>query len=647
MRTSCICWLVSVVLLITTAPAQSSTGDIIHVTSHNRTKAVTDPTKGSNAYPKWAIFPARNIEYRKVVLYVTYQCPDGQHCGEWDYLDGIYLRRLGGVAAPSHDIEIGRMISPYGSRFDSTWTFTWHVDVTDYSLLLHDSVEVEFLHGGYESNTDRGWLITLDFAITEGHPAMQCLGFDSLWHGSIPFGDSARPIEEVLAPRSFTVPSGATIARFRIAQTGHGMDDLENCAEFCNKYRRVLLDDSLVNQRQLWRECGSNPLYPQAGTWLFDRANWCPGAIVYPDIYDLPVEAGSTHKIDLEMEPYINRSKPSASYYLYSQIFFYAAPAASNDASIEEIISPSALDEYSRVNPTCANPVIVIKNNGREDLHSLTIGFGHGLPPQQTYQWSGNLLPQELDTVELPGPIAPRSENTFVARLESPNGEVDEYPADNTMASAVPASPVYGTTLLLAIHTNADTSQTGYRITGADGAVAYERRPGTMTVNTTYLDTLRLTPGCYQLVVSDSARDGLDFWFNPEGGYGYARLLDLNGRLLKPFLSDFGSEIRHSFQVVAGAQPPAALDELPIVNPFPTRNKGEFTIDIFLEKRSDLRVKIVDESGVETILDNIYTGIKTTMLPIDIRFARDGVYYVKVTADGKTVSRRIRVKRTE
>ncbi len=156
-----------------------------------------------------------------------------------------------------------------------------------------------------------------------------------------------------------------------------------------------------------------------------------------------------------------------------------------------------------------------------------------------------------------------------------------------------------------------------------------------------------MSPGCYELVVADSAGDGLDFWFNPEGGYGYARLLDVPGRLLKAFNSDFGSEVRHSFRIVAGAKPEVALADLPIVNPFPARNKGVFDIDIFLNRRTELQVRIIEESGVETVLDNLYPGVKEVMLPIDITTAPDGVYYIKVTADGKTVTRRIRVKRTE
>ncbi|MBK7092896.1 MAG: peptide-N-glycosidase [bacterium] len=638
---------VSGLLLLLFIATAAYSADPIHVISHRQTKVVTDPTKGTNSYPKWTEFPSRDVEYRKVILYVTYQCPDGLKCGEWDYIDGVYLRRLGDEISPSRDIEIARLISPYGARFDSTWSFTWHLDITDYSPFLHDSVEVDFVHTGYESNTDRGWLVSLDFAITEGPPPMKCLGFDTLWQGSIPFGDTARPIENILAPRNFTSPDSAAVARFRIVQTGHGMDDVENCAEFCKKYRRVYYDDELIDERPMWRECGINPLYPQAGTWIFDRANWCPGEIVQPDIYDLTTSPITTHKIDIEMEPYVNNSKPTANYFIHSHLFHYTEPWAVNDVSIAEILIPSALDEYSRPNPACASPLIIIKNNGRDILRSLTIGYGHGLPPQYTFNWAGELYSQEITAVALPGVIAPNNETTFLVKLESPNGAEDEYPDDNIAVSAVPATPVYDTTVVLAIRTNADTSQTSYSITNSDGEVVYERQLGSMTINTTYRDTLFLPPGCYELVVSDSAGDGLDFWFNPDGGYGYARLLDVPGRLLKAFNSDFGSEVRHSFRVVPGTIPEVAFADLPIVNPFPARNKGIFDIDIFLNRRTELQVRIIEESGVETVLDNLYQGVKEVMLPIDISAAPDGVYYIKVTADGKTVTRRIRIKRTD
>ncbi len=73
-----------------------------------------------------------------------------------------------------------------------------------------------------------------------------------------------------------------------------------------------------------------------------------------------------------------------------------------------------------------------------------------------------------------------------------------------------------------------------------------------MEANKIYRDTLRMRPGCYQFILGDTANNGLDFWFTPEDGYGYVRILDTNGRLIKAFDSDFGSEIRQQF-VVTGS----------------------------------------------------------------------------------------------
>ncbi len=440
--------------------------DTIDVVSHDHTKVVTDPTKGYNAYPHWTVFPSTQTEYRRVVLYVKYECPDSQHCGEWDYIDNVYLRRIGGVGASSRNIEIARRISPYGWRFDSTWSFTWHVDITDFTFLLHDSVEVEFNHDGYESNTDRGWLITLDFRIITGRPAMECLGMDTLWHGSIAYGDSSKPIDSVLQRIAFTNKFNADLVRLRILQTGHGMDDSENCAEFCSRWRDILFDDSLVDRKQIWRKCGDNPLYPQAGTWLFDRAGWCPGSMVQPDVYDYPVRHKSSHTVGIEMEPYINRSKPTANYRISAYLFYYKKPWAENDVSIEEILIPSRDDEYSRLNPDCSSPRIVIKNSGRGSLTSTLVSVDYGARGAEEilYKLTRPLVTQQMTEIT-PSLTRNPSDNREVlsVRLDKPNGKRDEYPHDNSMFPKSRELPTYGTRLVLEVLNNNDSTSHSYR----------------------------------------------------------------------------------------------------------------------------------------------------------------------------------------
>ncbi|MFI5252181.1 MAG: peptide-N-glycosidase F-related protein [Bacteroidota bacterium] len=628
------------------ATAFSGDGDVRHVISHNKVKVITDPSKGYNTFKKWAEFPSAKTGYRKAVLYVTYQCPDSLHCGEWDYIDNVYLRRVDGVNGASKDIELARLISPYGWRFGSTWHFTWHVDITDFAPLLHDSVEIEFNHSGYEGNTDRGWLITLDFAMTEGKPAMEWAGMDTLWHGSIPYGDTLKSFDQYLPAKTIIGRSGADIARMRIVQTGHGMDDLENCAEFCSKYRQVFFDDSLIDKRQIWRRCGTNPLYPQGGTWIYDRANWCPGSMVIPDVYDVAIAPGSTHSVRMAMEPYLNRKHPTANYYLYSYLIYYKLPHAQNDVSLEEIIAPSTMDEYSRMNPICDNPRILVKNSGRAADTSIIIKYGLSGEHPETYFWQGRLESQKTIEITLPAVLSAKEGNQkFSVALESPNGKDDEYPEDNAGSSMVTIPPVYGNHIVVAIRTNHDSTSNGYQVVDQNGAIVRGHKVGAYRANTIYRDTLDLSAGCYQLVVSDTVGDGLDFWANPEGGFGYVRLLDLKGRLLKSFGSDFGSEISHYFTVADGYEPSSPDSELPIVNLFPIRNPGKFSLEMFFNDiQGNVVVRIDSENSSKKVYEQSYRQVKETIVPIDIATEPDGFYIMKVTAGDKTVTKKFKVK---
>jgi hypothetical protein len=136
------------------------------------------------------------------------------------------------------------------------------------------------------------------------------------------------------------------------------------------------MNGNLIGQRAIWRtNCGLNPVYPQAGTWIYSRGNWCPGAWVFPDIYDSPIVGGSSNIFDVNMQAYTN-SNPSANYAFNAQLIEYGPHSNTNDLAIEEVYSPSNLFEYSRANPVCDNPKINIKNNGSNTITFATIKYG-------------------------------------------------------------------------------------------------------------------------------------------------------------------------------------------------------------------------------------------------------------------------------
>ena len=67
-------------------------------------------------------------------------------------------------------------------------------------------------------------------------------------------------------------------AMLKMTTTGHGFDNNASAAEFKPIDYFVKVDGTLTHTQYNWDEdCGENPIFPQGGTWIYDRANWCPG----------------------------------------------------------------------------------------------------------------------------------------------------------------------------------------------------------------------------------------------------------------------------------------------------------------------------------------------------------------------------------
>ncbi len=626
-----------VICCLAATPLFAQRTDTLHIIPHNKTLMVTDPSRGVNESLKWAVFPSKSTPYRKITAHITLQCPDGMKCGAWDYIDAVILRRTGSVHGEDKKQELVRILTPYGGWFDNKWRFTWRQDVTDWGVALRDSVEIEYQHTGYEANTV-GWLATVDFEVITGTPVMEPLDYQPLWSKSFAYGDTARPFPTLLTPQTVTVPGDAKYMNYRINQTGHGMDRPDNCSEFCDKWREVYVDGKMIDHRQMLIVCGNNPVYPQAGTWVYSRANWCPGSLSIPDIYTLPVTKHE-HSFDLKMEPYVSKN-PQGGWFITANVFFYKSPSAKNDVALERIITPSADDEYGRMNPACANPRILIKNNGGKPLEKLTIEYGFRRSKKQTYTWKGYLSLLQTTEVELPGALAfTKDKETFEVKLLNPNGKKDEFPADNVGWSQAVKPPVYARDMVLTMMTNRDSTQTSWTIYDAAGVKVYQRRSDSLRSSTLYTDTLRLHDGCYMLLIEDTDNDGLNFWANPRGGYGYIRLFDMDKKLVKNFDPNFGTSMIHYFAVSANA--PAITPET-VFEFFPARTKNRTMADIVVDRPQTIELRFVDEKNVVQWEQKI-NNFTSRMFPIDMSFLPPSFYWVTLKLeDGREVTRSIR-----
>ena len=81
---------------------------------------------------------------------------------------------------------------------------------------------------------------------------------------------------EVFEQRNLILLPTAQSYKLRTTITGH-----EQNGEFTDRSHFIKVEGNKLTKKfdfNVWKECGDNPIYPQGGTWIFDRAGWCPGA---------------------------------------------------------------------------------------------------------------------------------------------------------------------------------------------------------------------------------------------------------------------------------------------------------------------------------------------------------------------------------
>ncbi|MCM4150465.1 peptide-N-glycosidase [Arenibacter sp. N53] len=610
-----------------------------NIISHKQETIVTDPSKGENSYKRWATFPSKDKEIRQIVLNLTFECPDNMRCADWDYVDHIKVR-------PKNDTvsyEIARMLTPYGGRFQEDWRFDWNVDISDFSPILRDSLEVDYIHTGYEDNKTRGWKVTVDFEITYGKPVAEPLALYKIYDGNYSYGDKTDPIEDHLIPITLKANTRSTFGKVKIHQTGHGMD-ANGCGEFCDKYREIQYNGNIIDTKQLWMECGDNPLYPQAGTWIFDRANWCPGYLLQPDEVGFDINPGQEFTIDLNMEPY-ETEKPSAKELLVAYVLEYGKINSDHDVTLVDIISPSTEKIHSRQIETGALPLVRFKNNGKNNLKSFEVHYYlEGQKPKK-FGWKGNVPYGETALLTLPEEIySVKESTTFFVELKRPNGKRDGFERDNAKNSVYTTSNILPESSIIYFKTNNKPGQNTYSVTDGNGKVIFKRDSLDLKPNTVYLDTLTLQEGNYTFKVEDKGGDGLEFWYKTKDGRGDVKLLDTLGQAIKHFNSDFGSNIIYNFNV----KPEASyhLDNEPSITVFPARTEGPITLDYFANDTKDVEVIITQQEDENIIVEtHSYLNFRKGTLSFDLSYLPKMRYYIKVVIDGEEVFKnRIRLK---
>ncbi|NOX86528.1 MAG: T9SS type A sorting domain-containing protein [Chlorobi bacterium] len=531
--------------------------------------------------------------------------------------------------------EIMSFVTPYGIYLDLGMDGkTWAFDVTDYTPVLKGRKRMTVERGGQ-------WQEDMDirFLFIVGTPPRDVLDVQQIWRPDYR-SYTAIMADRAFEPRDVQLNAGGKYFKIRSVITGHGQQ-----GEFIPRWHYLNIDGQQRFLWKIWTECATNPIYPQGGTWIYDRAGWCPGK--YSDLKESDITEFVTPGETVNIDYGLQTATGTSNYIVNNQLVTYGEANFNLDAAVAEILKPDAADARNiRFNPACSYPEIVIQNTGKNTLTTLDIDYYEEGGPVETFSWSGSLEFLEKDTVVLPVDELSfwlSTSNIFVATVKNPNGQQDENQYNNTWKTPFDGVDVFdeNETIVIECKTNNYGWQTTYALYDESGYML--RLWSSLDDNTVYSDAYNLPAGCYYLRIDDSGQDGLQWWANPAQGSGYMAVKDVDGNFLHLFEPDFGAfeiyefgigaitsvkEINHS--VFVSVYPNPATDHLNVMV------KGAGSDKVTLRLSNTLS---------SVILDKTYTtGSEDFRTTLNISNLPSGIYFLQIESGSFTTVKKI-VKR--
>ena len=552
-------------------------------------------------------------------------------------------------------MELASAITPYGGYmkteqegFDNSWERRYRFDVTDFRKFLRDSVKIRVFYDGYSS----GFSASVNFRFIEGRASRKLRQVRTLYQGDFGYQDQQDFENNQMPGQSVRIAADAEQAKVRVIASGHGFDNSTNCAEFCERNYKLSINGDQAASQLMWRDdCGMNPTYPQGGTWLLDRANWCPGSRV--KVYEhnvTPYIKSESNTFDIDINPAIQwTGDQQPSYKFAVQLITYSGNRHGTDAALTSILAPSDKDRYARSNPATMHPKVKVRNKGTEAINQLRFTYGAVGGPDNSYEWEGTVEPMATQVIELPRHIQGLrfGKNAFRARIAAVNGAKDDNPVNNAAQTPFPTPPVLPDTFIAELSTNAQPGQNSLLIVRASGDTVFYRAG--YEANTLYRDTITLPdePGLYKLVLDDDApgqssprdENGLFYPFIRQAGQGSFSLREAGSIPfpIESFNANFGSRIVYHF--ATGDSFSREPDSIPsqvreqhaeagntaiTVAPNPSAGQVRLTSQEPLEQ-----LQVVDQLG-RTVHQRTVLNKAQESYRLDLAHLKEGIYHIRV-----------------
>jgi hypothetical protein len=283
------------------------------------------------------------------------------------------------------------------------------------------------------------------------------------------------------------------------------------------------------------------------------------------------------------------------------------------------------------------SPVVTIRNNGSNPLTSLQLEYSVNGIDTKTYNWTGNLAFLESANIQLDEfSFMVEPENQIIATGLNPNGDPDDYTANDTFAADFLQGPPLSGDVNLFILLDGQPQETTWELLNSAGDVIQSGGP--YTTQGQQIVPLNIAANdCYDFIIYDEGGNGICC----DNGVGYYAVI-YNGNEVAFQGAAYGAMDHNEFSYdLVGIEEKAAYSSL-LVYPIPAAEN--LNIEFKLNQESDVKVTLADMLG-KVIYQNENTSIAGTMkYNINTSGVNAGMYLLMLQIGNETFTQKVTVK---
>lgn len=275
-------------------------------------------------------------------------------------------------------------------------------------------------------------------------------------------------------------------------------------------------------------------------------------------------------------------------------------------------------------------PVVVLKNNGTEQINRAVIAYSIDDDDEKILSWEGSLQSDATAVLNLPQLTSDFGEHSFYVRLKSVNG-IEVCFSDNNEVGQTFRNGFQTDRLLFILQTDYFGAETSWTLTNSAGTQLYsggpysntskKRKAGKKRLSAPIEETWYLPASdCYTFTISDSGNDGV----NGTKGEGYFRIETADHI---PVIRGgyFKSVEKHYFKVdKLNVEDVNKTSEI-VLYPNPARHTIHFSIPSEYGLPDNLTV--FNSRG--QMLLNVIVRSENDLI-VDISMLETGIYFVRV-----------------